>query len=366
MLERNKKTVDQWQGVEIAPGQTHGIKLKVTERRSGAIVRLPIQVRRASQDGPTVFITGALHGDEINGTGAIQQLMVDTDFSITRGALVLVPVLNILGFERHSRYLPDRRDLNRMFPGSPQGSLASRMAARIFDEIVARCDYGIDLHTAAVRRTNYPNVRGDLADESVRRIAMAFGCEVILNSEGPQGSFRKEATAAGCPTIVMEGGEVLKVEPGIVQSAVRGIRNVLTELGMLDGPVEKPRYQLVIEKSQWLRASRGGFMHFHIKPGDLVEQDQPIATNHDLLGSPQLTLTSPCDAVVIGMTTLPAVSPGEPICNLGQLPLGTSIRKLQYGRSQQDSLEEILVDQLSSNLLVVDPESVDLETNQDP
>lgn len=359
LTSKSKRSIDKWQGTQIEPGQTCNIKLKVTERRSGTPLRIPIQIRRSEHDGPVVFVTGALHGDEINGTGAIQQLLVDPDFQVTRGAIVLVPVLNIMGFERHSRYLPDRRDLNRSFPGSARGSLASRMAHRIFDEIVGRCDFGIDLHTASVRRTNYPNIRADLTDSAVDRLAMAFGCEVILNGKGPSGALRQEASTAGCPTIVMEGGEVSKVEPGIVQSAVRGIRNVLRELEMFDGELESPRYQLVIENSTWLRASRGGFVQFHIKPGDLVEKDQPIATNCDLLGATQETLASPFDAVVIGMTTLPAVSPGEPICNLGQLPAGKSVATLRRRRLQEDGLEEYLVDQLSSNLVVVEPDESD-------
>lgn len=358
---RSPKTIDVWQGQTIEPGETRDIKLKITERRSGTPVRIPLQVRRALEPGPVVFVTGALHGDEINGTGAIQQMLVDTDFKILRGAIVLIPVLNILGFERHSRYLPDRRDLNRSFPGTSGGSLASRMAARIFDEIVGRCDIGIDLHTASVRRTNYPNIRGDLTNPMIRRLAMAFGCEVILDGAGPEGALRQEATKSGCPTLVMEGGEVSKVEPGIVQSAVRGVHNILRELEMMDGELESPRYQLVVQQSRWIRASRGGFMHFHVAPGDLVEKDQPIASNFDLLGNLQETVVCPYDAVVIGMTTLPSVSPGEPICNVGQLPGNASVATLRRRRLQEDGLEELLVDQLSSNMLVVDHE----DTNSD-
>ncbi|OYP38282.1 succinate dehydrogenase [Rhodopirellula sp. MGV] len=318
-----------------------------------------MHVRRGLKEGPTVFVTGALHGDEINGTGAIQQLLIDPTFEIDRGTLVLVPVLNMLGFERHERYLPDRRDLNRSFPGTPTGSLASRMAYRVFDELVSRCDFGIDLHTASVRRTNYPNVRGDLTNPGVKRLAMAFGCEVIMDGIGPAGALRSEATASGCPTVVMEGGEVSKVEPGIVESAVRGIYNVLRELDMLPGEIERPRYQVIVEQSKWLRANKGGFMQFHILPGELVEREQPVATIYDLFGHVQTTIASPFDAVVIGMNTLPAVSPGEPICHLGQLPDDTSASKLRKSRLQEDGLEEKLVDQLSSNIAVVAPEDND-------
>jgi len=351
-----KLTVDNWQGKTIAPGQSRDIQLAVSESYSGADIRIPIHVRRAPQPGPAVFVTAALHGNEINGTGAIRQLIADETFVLQQGTVVLVPVLNMLGFERHSRYLPDRRDLNRAFPGSQHGSLASRMAHKIFQELVSRCDYGLDIHTAAVRRTNYPNVRGDLRNDEVRRIAEAFGCEVIVNGAGPKGSLRREACHAGCPTIIMEGGEVSKVEPGVVESSVRGVKNVLRELEMLDGQREFPKYQVTIEKSKWVRAERGGFLQFHVMPGELIRAGQPIATNATLLGREQNVMHAPFDSVVIGMTTLPAVSPGEPICNLGLLPKGTKINAVEKRRSREDALEGRLVEELSSNVLVVDRE----------
>jgi predicted deacylase len=352
---RDRKPIEPWQGKPIPAGESRDLQLAVGESYSGMTVRIPIHIRRAVEDGPVVFVTAALHGDEINGTGAIRQLIQDVDFHLLRGALILAPVLNILGFDRHSRYLPDRRDLNRSFPGSATGSLASRMARTIFDEIIARSDYGIDLHTAAVRRTNYPNVRGGLDDPSVRRLAEAFGCEIIINGSGPRGALRREAYNSGCRTIVMEGGEVWKVEPGIVASAVRGIKNVLRYLEMLDGETESPDYQIVIETSKWMRAERGGFLQFHVKPGDIIEKDQPISTNTTLLGREQSVLHSPFNAVVIGMTTLPAISPGEPICHLGKLSKTTQPSELRRLRSEEDGLEERVLGELASNVLVVKP-----------
>ncbi|MFT5303976.1 MAG: putative deacylase, partial [Mariniblastus sp.] len=183
---QQRKPVGDWDGQLVAPGESKDIALAVSESYSGMTVNIPLHVRRAVEPGPVVFVTGALHGDEINGTGAIRQLVQDETFLITRGSVILIPVLNILAFDRHSRYLPDRRDLNRAFPGSEGGSLAGRMARKIFDEIVMRCDYGVDLHTASVRRTNYPNVRGDLGNPEVKRIAEAFGCEIIMDGKGPK------------------------------------------------------------------------------------------------------------------------------------------------------------------------------------
>ena len=356
MSEQNRewKTIDEWNGKPIAAGDCVDVKLAVSESYSSMNVRIPLHIRRGPQDGPVVFVTAALHGDEINGTGAVRQLIQDDEFNLLCGTVILVPVLNILAFDRHSRYLPDRRDLNRSFPGSATGSLAGRMAHTIFNELVMRCDYGIDLHTAAVRRTNYPNVRGDLSDPEVMKLANAFGCEINLNSKGPRGAFRREACVAGCPTIIMEGGEVWKVEPGIVATAVRGIRNVLRELKMIDGEQEKPDYQVTVQKTKWIRAEQGGFLQFHVAPGDIVEKDQPLATNTTLLGRERNHIHAPFGAVVIGMTTLPAVSPGEPICNLGKLPKRTKPVKLRRLRAKEHGLEEQVVGDLASNVLVVE------------
>jgi len=352
---RERKSIGEWFGETIPPGESRDLTLAVSESYSSMTVEIPLHIRRAVADGPVVFVTAALHGDEINGTGAVRQLIQDPDFRLLRGAVILVPVLNMLAFDRHARYLPDRRDLNRSFPGSATGSLASRMARLLFDEIVPRADYGIDLHTAAVRRTNFPNVRGDLTNPAVRRLAESFGAEFILDGLGPKGSFRREASKAGCPTILMEGGEVWKVEPGIVEAATRGVRNVLRGLEMLDTPAENPAFQIVIETSKWVRAAHGGFMQFHIKPGDIIEKGQPLATNTTLLGQEQSTLEAPFDAVVIGMTTLPAISPGEPLCNLGQLPSGQTPAGLRQLRAEGDGLAQRLVDELASNILVVEP-----------
>ncbi len=354
---RHRKPADRWEQMEIAAGSAANVMLTVGESYSSIDVRIPLHIRKAVKEGPVVFVTAAMHGDEINGTGAIRQLIQDDEIDLLRGTLILVPVLNILAFDRHSRYLPDRRDLNRSFPGTRTGSLASRMAFTIFDELVSRCDFGIDLHTASVRRTNYPHVRGDLQDPAVHQLAQSFGCEVIINNRGPKGSFRRECSAAGCPTIVMEGGEVWKVEPGIVRSAKRGIENVLRHLGMLEGEIDRPDYQVNVQKTKWVRAERGGFLQYHIKPGDVLDKGQPLATNTTLLGDETNVILSPFHAVVIGMTTLPAVSPGEPICHLGRLPSSISPRKLIRMRSEEAGLEEQLADELASNVLVVDAEA---------
>ena len=152
----------------------------------------------------------------------------------------------------------------------------------------------------------------------------------------------------------MEGGEIWKVEPSIVESATRGVKNVLRSLEMLDGPPDRPAYQVFIEKSTWIRAERGGFLQFHIKPGDIIEKDQPLATNTTLLGAERSTLRAPFDAVVIGMTSLPAISPGEPVCNLGKLPQGQKPSELRRLRHEEDGLEQRLSEEFATSVLVVE------------
>jgi len=350
-----RPTIDFWDGVAIAPGESRDLKLKVSESFSGMTIKIPLHVRRGLDDGPVVFVTAALHGDEINGTGAVRALIRDQSFQLKAGSTILVPVLNLPGFDRHSRYLPDRRDLNRCFPGSARGSLASRLARSIFDEIVRRSDYGIDLHTAAVRRTNVPTVRADMSIPEVRRIAEVFGCEFILNRKGPKKGLRPEACAIGCPTIVLEGGEVWKVEPTIVECAVQGIKNVLIELGMIDGVPVPPRNQITVKKTKWVRAERGGFLQFHVAPGEIVTKGQPLASNTSLLGRERNVLTSPFDGVVLGMTTLPAVSPGEPICHIGRMTKSNRRALEKGGPDSADSLHDRALDDLAVNVTVIDP-----------
>lgn len=359
MATLEKRNPFEWGDVIVQPGESRRLKIAISESYSGMTLRIPVFVKRAAVEGPVVFVTAAVHGDEINGSGTIRTLIQD-ELELKSGALILVPVVNLLGFDRHSRYLPDRRDLNRCFPGSASGSLASRMARVIFDEIVGRCDFGIDLHTAAVRRTNFPNVRADTKDKEAKRLARAFGSEIILAGAGPAGAFRREACKAGCPTIIFEGGEVWKVEPLIVETALRGIRNVLIELGMVDAKPRVPAYQTIIRKTKWIRSEKGGFLQFHIAPGDIVSEGEPIATNTSLLGHERNTLESPFNGVVLGMTTLPATSPGEPVCHIGRI--GRDFEKIKEVREHlsRKHLHERVLGDLASNVLVVDrPENGD-------
>ncbi len=302
----------------IDPGQVLDIRLKISETYTGDPIAIPLRVVRAAKAGPTVFVCAAVHGNELSGTGIVHELMYQKKTrKITKGTVILIPVVNVFGFENNQRYLPDRRDLNRCFPGSRKGSLARRIAATFMREIIRKCDYGIDLHSAALQRTNYPNVRGDCSLPRVEKIARAFGSEIILPNKGPVGSLRRAACRARCFTINVEAGAPSKMESSVIEFGVQGVENVLIELGMLEGSQKTPLYQAHLKKTTWVRAQVGGILRFHILPGDLVESGQAIATNYGILGDQQNVLNSPVNGLVLGMATMPTVKPGEPVCHLG-------------------------------------------------
>ncbi|MEZ6055952.1 MAG: succinylglutamate desuccinylase/aspartoacylase family protein [Planctomycetaceae bacterium] len=329
-------------GVDIAPGETRDVRVKISETYTNDPIEMPIRVIRSLRKGPVGFVSAALHGDELTGTGIIHELLHNNSLQLVKGTLLLIPVVNVFGFENHDRYLPDRRDLNRMFPGSETGSLASRIADRFMKEVVSKCEFGIDLHSAASTRTNFPNVRGDMSIRKVARLAKSFGCELVVDGAGPDGCMRREACKVGCATIILEAGEPMKAEPGMLAVGVRGVRNSLIDMGMIEGERFAPPYQAVVRKTSWVRAEVGGFLRFHIAPGAFVERGQAVASNFTILGDVQNILTSPVDGIVLGMTTSPAVKPGEPVCHIA-IPEGnlTNVRKMVESVSRKDPQQRV-------------------------
>jgi len=323
-------------GHRVRRGQTTDIALEVSQTSLGMPVTLPVRVVRGPRKGPAVFVSGAIHGDELNGTGIIRELMLRR-LELGRGTLILVPVVNVFGFERHSRYLPDRRDLNRSFPGSPDGSLAFRLAHTFFDKIVGLCDYGLDLHTATQGRVNFPHVRGNLAHRGVNQLARWFGCELVLDRPGHEHSVRHVATEAGCPTIVLEAGEAMKIERRVVEIGVRGVLNVLQSLRMIDGSPSLPETPLIVQKSLWARAQVGGLLRFSVSPGDVVTEGMRIAYCDTFFGNQSPSVRAPVGGVVLGMCSLPVVRPGGPVCHIGipDAPVEELAERLRRQRPQR-------------------------------
>ena len=348
-------------GQSIAPGQTADLRLPGSRTYAGDQLGIPIRVIRAQNPGPILAVTAAVHGDEINGTGIIHELMYARRPELIRGTLVLVPVVDLFGFEMQDRYMPDRRDLNRCFPGSPGGSLSRRLAWSFFNGVIRNCTHLLDLHSAATGRTNFPNVRADLASPGCRELAEAFGCELIVHGKGPEGGMRRSAVEAGIAAIILEAGEPRKIEPTVLEIGVRGVMNVLRHLKMSPGRLVRPPYQTTVQKTKWLRAQQGGLLRFHVAPGDIVEAGQAISTNFSVFGEQQNVLHAPRDGIVLGMTTMPAVKPGEPICHLAMPDRPVREIREALADASQRSLDHRVRRDLASNVTVTEHSLTDAE-----
>ena len=301
-------------GVTIRPGESQKIELPVGRLYTDASVAMPVYVKRGRRTGPTLFISAAVHGDEINGIAIIQRLINSRALNGLRGTLIAVPVVNVYGVINHSRYLPDRRDLNRSFPGSKKGSLAARMANMFLEEIVAKCDYGIDFHTGSLHRTNLPQIRANLSDEQTAAMARAFGVPVLLNANVRDGSLRGCAAERGVRILVYEGGEALRSDELCIRAGERGTLNVLRHLGML--PKSRSRKQLVIEPvvahtSAWERATDSGFVEYHKALGDRVQQQELLATIRDPFGTVLADVRARYEGIIIGKQSIPLAQEGE-------------------------------------------------------
>ncbi|MGD2115416.1 MAG: succinylglutamate desuccinylase/aspartoacylase family protein [Acidobacteriota bacterium] len=305
----------------IAPGATAEIRLEVSESYTADPLYVPVTVVRGHRAGPTLFLTAAVHGDELNGVAVVRDLLNDQDFADLSGTLIAVPVVNVPGFLNQTRYLPDRRDLNRSFPGNPEGSFTSRLAHRIYEDVLRVSDFGLDLHTAGHDRANYPHVRGDLNNPAVAELASAFGAELTIHGAGPSGALRRAAVDAGVPTIVYEAGSARVFERRFIDIGIRGALNVLRHLGMLTGEPRAPELSFEVKRSVWLRAGAGGILDLRTSLGEPVRKHQVLSVNANPFGRERHQIEAPAGGVVIGLTRSPLVHPGDAVCHLARLPV---------------------------------------------
>lgn len=308
-------------GRDIHPGERVTLELPVPSLYTHTQLEMPIQVLRGRKPGPTLFVSAAIHGDEINGVEIIRRVLNQKALKRLRGTLIAIPVVNIFGFINQSRYLPDRRDLNRSFPGSESGSLAARIAHLFLNDIVSHCTHGIDLHTAAIHRENFPHIRAVLDDEETERMAAAFSSPVILASDIIEGSLRKSVEEKGISIIVYEAGEALRFNEFAIRAGVRGVVSVMRELDML--PPSKTRskraWTEVATTSTWVRAPQSGIVRL-IKPlGSWVKKDEVLGVVADPFGDDEQQALSPFDGVVIGKTNLPLVNEGEALFHIAKV-----------------------------------------------
>jgi predicted deacylase len=301
--------------VSVPQGTTSHLKVKISESFTSQSVHIPISVINGAHPGPTMFIAAALHGDELNGVEVVRRLIYEVDLAQLHGALILMPVVNVLGFEASSRYLPDRRDLNRVFPGHATGAAAERIADKIFN-IGLKCNYAIDLHTAATGRYNMPHVRADMDVPECRRMARAFGSEIIMDTPGVKHSMRCALTENKVPTILLEAGQSNRFEPAMVNVGLQGVMNVLYELGMMKGEKKEPAFRVIVKTTEWVRVDEGGLLDLRVKPRSLVTEGDVVAVVESPFGKEQETIKAPFTGMVVGVVTNPLVFPGGPVCHL--------------------------------------------------
>ncbi|KQO36204.1 succinylglutamate desuccinylase [Aeromicrobium sp. Leaf289] len=306
--------------IRVRPGQAKAVSLPITRLVTGADVDLPVRVVHGREDGPTVWVDAAIHGDEAVGVEVIRQVLADIDPKSMRGTLIAIPIVNVLGFMTGDRYLPDRRDLNRSFPGSARGSLASRIAHLMMTEVVAKCDVGIDLHTGSDRRTNLPQIRADLEDDRTRELAEAFAAPVMLHAKIRDGSLRAAAREAGATVLLYEAGEAWRMDAWAIDAGVRGVRRVLAALGMTE-PVDEdpPAPSQASYRSSWVRARGTGMLHLEVALGEHVTEGQRIGGLFDSFGKRVRLVHAERSGVVIGRTEAPVVNSGDAVVHVAEV-----------------------------------------------
>ncbi len=309
---------------EVQSGTRAEIVLALPRLPAGPEAHLPLIVLHGARQGPTVWLSAAIHGDELNGIEIIRRVLRTLDPAELNGTVIAAPVVNVFGVTNGSRTLPDNRDLNRSFPGTRKGSLASRLAHTFMNEVVSRCILGIDLHTGSDHRYNLPQTRADLSDPETRRLALAFGAPVTFSAKPRPGSLRSAAAKHhGARVLLFEGGVSLRYDESIIEMGVLGVRRVLSAIGLLDpGADETAPRSFIPSKTRWLRASRGGFVRVLTTPGDQVDKGDVLAEIHDSLGKLRRRVRAPDAGIVIGQRLNPMAYQGDAVIHLAPLEGG--------------------------------------------
>ena len=302
----------------VKPGQRANLSLPVADLYTSTSLSMPLQVICGRRDGPVLFVSAAIHGDELNGVEIVRRLLRLKALGSIRGTLIAVPIVNVHGFLHQSRYLPDRRDLNRSFPGSAKGSIAARLANTFFTQIVSRADYGIDLHTGAINRSNLPQIRGNLDDAKTLELANCFGVPVIINANIRDNSLRASVAELGVPVLIYEAGEALRFDEISIRAGLRGILNIMRSIGMLPAKQAAKRTvkPVLARSTSWVRAPSSGIFNTKVKLGNSVSKGQRLATISDPLGRSSDVMVAPFDGIIIGRSNLPLAHEGDALFNV--------------------------------------------------
>lgn len=302
----------------IQPGTKEILLFEAPNINMQVKINIPVHVFHGMKVGPKLFVASTVHGDEVNSIEIVRRVHKQINLKKLRGTLITIPVVNIYGLIMQSRYLPDRRDLNRSFPGSNKGTIAARLAHGVMKQVVSRCQCGIDLHTGALGRINMPQLRVNLATRGAKELALAFDTPVILDAKLRDGSLRQAASELGIPLLVYEGGEALRFNEICIRGGVRGVLNVMTHLGMLTGPKKKKNRAIISHSTRWLRAPASGLVQpLNEKLARAVKKGELLAYIHDpFLVNPSVEVFAPFDGIVIGQALKPMASEGDALYNI--------------------------------------------------
>jgi predicted deacylase len=304
-------------GHEVKPGEFKEININIARLPSHTQIDTPIYVNRSKEDGPVLALMAGMHGDEINGMEIVRRI-IDTGLHRTkRGTVVCMPIINVYGFLNYSREVPDGKDINRSFPGSKTGSLASRVAWHMTHDVIPYVDYGVDFHTGGASRTNYPQVRCVMQDETNVALANAFAAPFTIDSPFRPHSLRQTAAKKGRNIIVYEGGESIRFDQHAIEEGVNGTLRLMKHLNMIDRAPEPREENKIIWNSSWVRARTAGLFQSVIQCGLLIEKGQIVGTITDPFGEFKETLKAPTKGYVIGINNNPVVNAGDALIHVG-------------------------------------------------
>ena len=316
-------------GVQIGPGETRDIDIFVAKQYDFTDLDMPVRVIRGREDGPRLFVCAAIHGDEVIGVEIIRRLISHKYLRKLKGTLIAVPIVNVFGFNNLTRYLPDRRDLNRSFPGSPNGSLAARLAHIFVEEIMGNATHGIDIHTGSRHRTNLPQVRACLQDKYITALAKEFDVPVILDADIIDGSLREVSVKHNVPLLVFEAGEALRYDEVAIRSGLAGILAVMRRLEMIPPVTAKTkRVDPIIAKDRyWIRADQSGILIIKKRLGSIVNEGDVLGRISDPLGNHNIEIRAERSGLIIGYSQLPLVNRGDAIFHIATFAKQSSVEK---------------------------------------
>jgi predicted deacylase len=307
-------------GIEIKPGERKQFSINIARLYDFTEMGMPVEVIRGTEHGPVLFASAAIHGDEINGVEIIRRVLNMPIMREIRGTFIAVPIVNVFGFNDKTRYLPDRRDLNRSFPGNAEGSLASQIAHTFMKQIVEKSTHGIDLHTGAWHRSNLSQIRCNVDDVEQIRLAKSFGVPVIINSSLRDGSLREAASEKNIPCLLFEGGESLRFSERVIRTGVNGILNYMSAIGMIDRTkkLQNPN-AFIARSSSWVRAPQSG-IHVRLrKLGDYVEEGDILGEISNAFGKGKANVLAHISGLIIGNSILPLANRGDALFHIASL-----------------------------------------------